>query len=289
MRSRDSFIEQQGYFTFAQNSRDINYLELAYYQALSIKQTQKVNKFAIAVDSNTKTLITDTHRCVFDYIIDIVDPDPWAMNNEWQVWHLTPFKETIKLESDLLLTNNIDHWWTGMRHQEVCFTTKIRDYEGNVSDAREYRKFFDENYLPNIYTGMYYFRFGNDSLQLFRLAEQIYKNWHIFRDTILKNCREELPSTDVVFAVAAHIFGIEKCTIPSLDYPSFVHMKGSINRLSIDENWTEMYPVDIDGSDIYINFTKQSWPLHYFQKEFINERNRKKLNRSISKLQSSNN
>lgn len=281
MRSPHSFYEQQGYFTFAQNSTDVDYLELAYYQGLSIKQTQRLNKFAVAVDCKTKKLITDTHRKVFDYIVDIKDPSALAMSNEWQAWHLTPFKETIKLESDLLLTNNIDHWWTGFRHQEVCFTTKVRDYEGNVSDAREYRKFFDENNLPNIYTGMYYFRFGHVSLELFALVEKVYKNWQVFRDTILKNCREENPSTDVAFAVAAHMFGIERCTIPSLDYPSFAHMKGAINRLSIDENWIDMYPIDFDGTNIFINFVKQRWPLHYFQKDFLNERYRKELARGI--------
>ena len=43
MRSPKSFLDQQGYFTFAQNTESVNYLELAYAQAASIKQTQKIN------------------------------------------------------------------------------------------------------------------------------------------------------------------------------------------------------------------------------------------------------
>jgi hypothetical protein len=280
MRSPKSFLDQQGYFTFAQNTESVNYLELAYAQAASIKQTQKINKYAVAVDSETKKLITDKHQKVFDYVVDIVDPVANAMGNEWQAWQLTPFKETIKLESDILFTTNVDHWWTGLRLQEVCFTTKVRDYFGRVSKDRSYRKFFDENNLPDVYTGMYYFRFGQQSLKLFQLAFAIYSNWEYFRDN-LKNCREELPSTDVVFAIAARLLGVELCTNPALDYPSFVHMKGSVNHLHSSANWQNILQHELNGTELTINFNRQLWPVHYYQKDFINEQHRKELARSI--------
>jgi hypothetical protein len=280
MRSPKSFLDQQGYFTFAQNTESVNYLELAYAQAASIKQTQKINKYAVAVDSETKKLITDKHQKVFDYVVDIVDPVANAMGNEWQAWQLTPFKETIKLESDILFTTNVDHWWTGLRLQEVCFTTKVRDYFGRVSKDRSYRKFFDENNLPDVYTGMYYFRFGQQSLKLFQLAFAIYSNWEYFRDN-LKNCREELPSTDVVFAIAARLLGVELCTNPALDYPSFVHMKGSVNHLHSSANWQNILQHELNSTELTINFNRQLWPVHYYQKDFINEQHRKELARSI--------
>jgi hypothetical protein len=277
MRSPDSFKAQQGYFAFAQNTDTVNYLELAYAQALSIKNTQTIKQYAVAVDAETKKHVTNEHRTVFDYVIDIDSPNAHAMSNEWQAWHLTPFKETVKLESDILFTTNVDHWWTGMRLQEVCFTTKIRNYEGVVSHARDYRKLFDENNLPDIYTGMYYFRFGRVSMELFQLAEAIYANWSLFRDQLLKNCREDQPSTDVVFAIAARLLGEESCTNPALDYPSFVHMKGAVNGLAAAANWQDAYISELDSNNLMINFTRQQWPVHYYQKDFINERNRAEL------------
>jgi 3,4-dihydroxy-2-butanone 4-phosphate synthase len=57
--------EQQGFLTLAINSQEVDYLKLAYLQALSIKKTQKNNKFAVLVDSNTKKEITSTHeKCI---------------------------------------------------------------------------------------------------------------------------------------------------------------------------------------------------------------------------------
>jgi hypothetical protein len=270
MRSPDSFSAQQGYFTFAQNTDSVNYLELAYAQALSIKNTQTINQYAVAVDSETKKLITNEHRTVFDYIVDISDPDHHAMSNEWQAWLLTPFKETVKLESDILFTVNVDHWWTGMQLQEVCFTTKIRNYEGKISNERAYRKLFDQNNLPDIYTGMYYFRFGRTSMELFQLVRSIYANWNLFRDELLKNCREDQPSTDVVFAIAARILGVELCTNPALDYPSFVHMKGAVNGLDLAADWQQVFPHELYNNTLMINFTRQQWPVHYYQKTFAN-------------------
>lgn len=281
MRSKDSFYEQQGYLTFAINN-STNYLELAYLQACSIKNTQKINKFAVVVDADTKKIINDKHKKVFDYILELENMDPWPMNNEWQAWMLTPFKETIKLESDIIVPINIDHWWTGLRHKEICLTTKIRNYEGAVSRCRSYRKLFDDNNLPDIYTGIYYFRYSKASLDFFSLVRAIVSNWNYFRDTLLKNCREELPSTDVVFAIAARLYGVVNCTIPTLDYPSFVHMKGAVNGLGVEDKWNEIWNYDFDKKGLTINFSKQKWPVHYYVKDAISERDRTKFINSVT-------
>ena len=104
--------EQQGFVTIAQNS-DVDYLQLAYVQALSVKLTMPGSKYAVIVDKTTLQSVTELHRKVFNYVITIDDDqaenDPWKMRNEWQVFYLTPFKETIKLESDLVFTRSIAH------------------------------------------------------------------------------------------------------------------------------------------------------------------------------------
>ena len=43
------------------------------------------------------------------------------------------FKETFKLESDMLITSNIDHWWYGARLKNICFTTKVCNYQRTSS------------------------------------------------------------------------------------------------------------------------------------------------------------
>lgn len=270
----DRFKEQKGYLTIAQNSPTTNYLDLAYCQALSIKRSQKINSYAIVVDEKTNALVTDSHRKVFDYVIllpqDDAQDDEWKMRNEWQSWTLTPFKETLKVESDMLFPVSIDHWWAGMQHTEVCMTTKIRDYEGNISHARNYRELFDCNDLPDVYTGLMYFRYGKISCDFFRLVRQIYLEWSLFRDELLTNCKDDNPTTDVVFAIAAKIIGAKNCTNPTLSYPTFAHMKGAINGWGTDEKWTEKLYAQFDNEmQLLVGFNKQLYPFHYHEKTFI--------------------
>lgn len=272
--SDDRFKEQKGYLTFAQNSPTTNYLDLAYCQALSIKCSQKINSYAVIVDEETNATVTDEHRKVFDYVIvmsqDDAKDDTWKLKNEWQAWHLTPFKETMKIESDMLFPVSIDHWWPGLQITDVCMATNIRDVTGTVSKSRAYRKLFDENNLPDVYTGLMYFRYSRTSCEFYNLVRQVYDQWPMFRDEILVNCKDEEPTTDVVFAIAALLIGVENCTNPTLSYPTFAHMKGAINGWGANDDWTtKLYAQFDDTMKLTAGFTKQQYPFHYYQKSFV--------------------
>lgn len=275
MRTPDSFKEQRGFFTFVQNTKDTNYLELAYVQCMSIKLTQQTSKYAIAIDAATREQLRDVHFEAFDYIIDIPDDeavnDTWKLANEWKAWWLTPFKETIKLDCDVLFPKSIDHWWDMLCRKEVFFTSQVMMYDGNIATDRSYRKLFDDNHLPDVYSGLFYFRFGQESLQFFECARTIFYNWDYIKSHVLKNCRDPKPTTDVVYGLAASILGEEKFIIPGASYPTFVHMKPALHKWGISDKWHKKVYGDIDGTDILIGFTKQMYPVHYHEKEFVTE------------------
>jgi len=264
---------QQGYFTFAQNTSDVDYLHLAYLQALNIKVTQRHNQFAVAVDAATRAQINEDHLSVFDYIIDIThdfnSPDSnWRLANEWQVFWLTPFKETIKLESDVLFTRSIDHWWNAFRLRNVCLSTGCRNYQQELSTVRKYRQVFDDNHLPDVYNGLMYFRFSQEAMQFFTTARQIFDNWSEVK-MHLTGCDEETPSTDLLYALAAQIVVPETCAIPSLDFINFVHMKPGINGYTEDQTFSDVFNVEQDGNMIRINNINQYHPLHYYDKKWM--------------------
>lgn len=268
--------EPQGFVTFAQNTADVDYLHLAYVQALNIKATQKHNRFAVIVDAATKELINHRHREVFDYIIDIVtdhnDPgSTWKLANESQVFWLTPFKETIKLESDLLFTRSIDHWWTAFRLSDICLSTGCRNYRQEISDVRKYRRVFNDNHLPDVYNGLMYFRYTQTAANFFRTAQQIQQNWPEIRDTVLKNCREEHPSTDLLYAVTALVVGPETCTMPTVDFLNFVHMKPAVNNFTETQTFLDAFVTEFDRGMIRINNINQLHPVHYHNKTFPTE------------------
>ena len=266
--------EQQGYVTFAQNTNTVDYLELAYIQAINIKATQKTARYAVIVDAQTKEKINEIHRSVFDYIIDLpVDYNEptsnWKLANEWQVFYLTPFKETIKLESDLLFTRSIEHWWTAFRLRNIVLSTGCRDYRGHRSYVRKYRRLFDDNKLPDVYNGLMYFRFSQEAKQFFDTARTLAANWEYLRDNVLKNCREDVPSTDVLYALSARLIGEEVCTMPSMDFINFVHLKPAINGLPETERVTDIYLKEFDQGMIRIGNINQLSPVHYYEKDFV--------------------
>jgi hypothetical protein len=263
---------QQGFLTIAQNNADVDYLQLAYVQAMSIKLTMPGSLYAIIVDIKTSNLITENHRKVFDYIItlehDIAKDDNWKLSNEWQVFRLTPFKETIKLESDLIFTRDISHWWHAFRLRNIVLSTGCRDYQQNLSTTRKYRQLFDDNKLPDVYSGLMYFRYTQEAATFFSLAEQVFRNWEYIKESVLLSCYDDIATTDVVYALVTKIIGEEQCTIPSLDWINFVHMKPSVNKWQ-NTPWSELVLCEMDLPMIRINNINQYHPLHYHDKTWV--------------------
>ena len=257
--------EQQGFLTFARNSDAVDYLHLAYVQALNVKATQRSNRYAVVVDIKTNELITDEHRRVFDYVIVHNSNSPFAA--EADAFWLTPFKETIKLESDLLFTRSIDHWWTAFRLKDICLSTGCRDYKQNISATRKYREFHDANQLPDVYTGLMYFRFSQPAALFFKTAKLLQEHW-LTISTTLQQCTETVPSTDVLFALTARVIGDETCTMPSMDYINFVHMKPAVNGFAEQFDFRDIFVTEFDQGMIRINNINQYHPIHYYNKTF---------------------
>lgn len=268
-----SKLAQQGFLTIAQNT-DVDYLRLAYVQAMSIKLTMPGSLCAVIVDDSTLAQVTDQHRRVFDYIIpmpvDHAKDDSWKLANEWQVFNLTPFKETIKLESDIVFTRSIAHWWTTFRLRDVVLSIGCKDYQGNPGTSRRYRQVFDANKLPDVYNGLMYFRYSQTAKNFFSFARQIYTNWDLVTQQ-LKNYRDQQPTTDLVYAIVANHLGIELCTLPTCDFINFTHMKNSINNWPEGTPWTGMVLSELDLPMIRINNVNQYHPLHYQEKSWVTD------------------
>lgn len=259
--------EQQGFLTIACNTEAVDYLHLAYVQALNIKATQRISKYAVIVDADTAQLIQDCHRQVFDYIIETPASNNGPFGLEPMVFRLTPFKETIKLESDLLFTRSIDHWWTTFRLRDVVLSTGCKTYKQQTASSRKYRRVFDDNSLPDTYSGLMYFRFSQTAAIFFNKAAEVFANWDQVKNCLM-NCRDDRPTTDVVYALVANLIGPEHCTIPSADFINFVHMKPSINDFTEGMKFDDVFITEFDRGMIRINNINQYHPIHYYEKSF---------------------
>jgi hypothetical protein len=251
--------EGQGFLTVACNSNTTDYLSMAYRLAESIHDTQKVK--AVSVITDVKN-IDPKYTRMFDKIIQVDANGFWG---ETHVWSASPYKQTFKIEADMILPSSIDHWWAICDQKDVVLTDRVYTYWHEVITNRSFRKVFDENNLPDIYSGIYYFRYSKESREFFNIVNHVFNNWNYFRDTQLKNCRYQDPVTDEVFAIAARIYGIERCTIDNT-IPSFVHMKNTLQDIPSNDRWYNY--VYYEASQQAIGHFKQTLPIHYWDKNF---------------------
>lgn len=266
------------------HSDTVDYLELAYLQALSIKTTQKnYNQYAVLVDEQTNLRISDKHRLVFDQIIVI--PGEWSFAKEWEVRNYSPWKQTIKVDVDLLFVNDIAHWWHSFEQwrKQVVLTSTVETYRNEVIASRWHRKLFDENLLPDIYTALYYFKDGVDSAKFFSLCEAIGDNWQWFAEEFLIKNSNTAPRDDEIFAIAAEIYGTERCTVTDTAYPRFVHFKEPLNNLPPEEPWHNQIPVEFNN-ELWIGHYPQRLPLHYCSKSFAKKETIKHYEQNYRKL-----
>lgn len=250
-------IEEQGYLIVATNTDIVDYVSCAARLANSIKTWHPTAKVCLV----TNQTVTDP---VFDHVQQLIVHDtenPWS--NDWQAAKLTPFRETIKLEADMLIASPIDHWWTMCRHRDVVISTGCRTWQDQISTARHYRKIFDENDLPDVYNAVTYWRLSNTAKDFFRYVRDIFEHWQQYSKML--KFADEKPSTDLVYAMAAQIIGADRVTMPFATYPKIVHMKRH-HAGTATENWTRELVWEHDP--LRINTVAQWDAFHYHVKDW---------------------
>ena len=185
----------------------------------------------------------------------------WA--NDWQMFAVSPYRQTIKLEADMLVSSPVDHWWTLFELRDVVISLGCRDFYGQSSSVRAYRKCFDVNNLPDVYNAVTYWRLSSTAKEFFDLVRHVFEHWTEFRK--LLKFADDRPSTDVIYAMVAKIMGPERVTLPAGVGPSIVHMKRGINPIKTDD-WTQELIWETDP--FRINTIAQSGFVHYHKKDW---------------------
>lgn len=247
-------VEEQGYVVVAIDSQHTNYVDCAHRLAESVKHWDPGARVCLITDHKASA------ASVFDHVrhIDADYDNPWA--NDWRVFKHSPFRETIKLEADMLITSPISHWWTMFRHRDVVISTGCRNWQDQVSTARQYRKVFDQNSLPDVYNAITYWRLSDTAKEFFGWVRDIFLHWSQFR-TLIKFAPDQ-PDTDLVYAMAAEIMGSESVTMPWTTYPQIVHMKRH-HAGTQTEHWSRELVWENHNHGLRINTIAQWGAFHY--------------------------
>jgi len=247
---------ERGYLIPAVDSDSVDYARCAVQLARSIRHWHP--------DANITALtVKPCHDPVFNHVIPLPHGDLGGYRNDWQVFHASPYRQTIKLEADMIAAGPVDYWWTLFERRDVVVSLGARDFYDQPAESRYYRKIFDQNDLPDVYNAITYWRLSATAKEFFGLVKSIFEHWAEYK-TLLK-FPEDLPSTDVVYAMAAKIMGPESVTLPQGIGPNIVHMKRHIIPTQ-SHDWTQELVWEMDP--FRINTVAQWGLVHYHIKGY---------------------
>jgi hypothetical protein len=263
----------KGIVVLAQNNATDNYVEQAALLAMSLHTYNDVPISLITNDQVPKEYVS-----LFDKIIPIPFADSakvsdWKIENRWKIYHASPYDETIVMDTDMLVLQNIDVWWDFLSNYEVFYTSNVLTYKGETANTSYYRKTFIDNELPNLFCGLHYFKKSDFAQQFYTWLELVVNNWETFYEQqLLASSRPKHVSMDVCTAIVTKILDCESViTNKVAKFPSFTHMKPYCQGWhTVQTSWQDQIGVYIskDGSTKLGNYA-QTGILHYTEKDFV--------------------
>ena len=251
-----------GFVIMAQNTKKVNYVECA--------EVLRDNILRVMPNQNV-TIITEKELPYGD-----LEPhSDWKLYNDWQVYEASPYEYTIKLEADMYIPSDISYWFELLKDRDIVVCSTIRNYKNEISNVKLYRKFITDNKLPDVYNAITYFKKSETAKDFFNIVRNVFEFWEDYKK-ILKCDKNEIVTTDWAYAIACHLIGVEKTTMP-LNQLSMVHMKQFINNL-YTEDWTKELIYEFT-EPLKINTFVQQYPVHYYIKDFS-----KKLKENYGKI-----
>lgn len=279
----------KGFVVLSQNTADVDYLRQAYALALSLKKSQSTIKNLSVI---TNDPVSEKYREVFDRIIEI----PWIdstvdsrfkVENRWKIYHATPYEQTIVLDTDVLVLDDLQNYWSVFENYDIYYTSKVKDYRSKFIADDYYRKAFSANDLPNLYSAVHYFKKTDFAKEFYLWVELITNNWELFYGKYVSEHYPERPSMDVTAALAAKILEIApKLTNLNNDPIFFTHMKSKVQGWeNSSESWlTTVAAYFDDDCNLTIGNFRQQGIFHYTEKDFLNDKIIKKLESACQEM-----
>jgi hypothetical protein len=267
----------KGYVVLAQNTDTIDYVKQAYALALSLKLSQQsMSNVSIITDD----VVPEEYKSVFENII----PIPWGdaavdsrfkVENRWKIYHASPYDQTVVLDTDMLVLDDLGSFWDTFENYDVYYTGKVQDYRNNTVTSDYYRKAFSANQLPNLYSGLHYFKKGEFAKEFYSWVEIITNNWELFYGHFVSEHYPDRASMDITAALAAKVMDVaEKVTNVRHDPVTFVHMKSRIQGWTEPtDSWMQSVAVYFDDAcELKIANYRQQGIFHYTEKDFLTDK-----------------
>lgn len=215
----------RGFVIYAHNNEEIDYGKLAICCSVMIKSNLLVNKVCLITDQGTldwinKTIESSLVKYAFD-IIKIVGHSDYSSNSSKKkfldtnstskilTWHngsrssaydLSPFDETIILDSDVLVQDNtFDLVWSN--DEDIMINNKAITLEHKLPHKNEVR--LDSMGIPMYWATIVYFKKCERAKLLFDLVQHIKEKYDYYQ--FVYEFPGKLYRNDYAFSIAIHM------------------------------------------------------------------------------------
>lgn len=273
----------RGIIIFAQNNEYINYAEQACACAGYARRNLSLFD-EVCLITNSETLQSEEKLIneYFDNVIvsdnfqpenirlfkdttDKLDYAPFKNMSRSEVYNLSPYDETLVIDSDYFIMNDIlDQVWDS--DNDVMINSKYRDISGRHKENIEY---IDNFSIPMYWATVFYFKKSDFAENLFTLISHIKHNYKYYY--YLYNCSGNLYRNDFAFSMALHILnGSVAFDVPSLpiEYLNNSFDLDDIFRINA-HNDVIMYCADAEQVSSHILSRFKDMDLHIMNKKAI--------------------
>ena len=265
----------KGFLVFAQNTDTVDYVRQAYALSLSIHNSQEEIKNISLV---TNSSVSDKYKSVFDQII----PIPWfdakgnnryATEHRWKIFHATPYDETIVLDADMLVLEDLSDWWEFCKDYNIKFCSKVKNYkQETITSDPFHRKSFIANKLSNPYFALHYFKKTEQAKTFYKVLEYVINNWELWCGQFAPKEYQKCVSMDLATAITIDILDMQD--IVDLANPfEFVHMKTMLQGWTLPPtSWQDITVCYYANKKLFVNNIQQDKIFHYVDKNFLSEK-----------------
>jgi len=272
-----------GYLLIGTDKSGHDFQRLSYALSLSLHNTQhETPKVSLVTNKPVPT----EWQHLFDQVI-IVDGDFNKVAFRYDMYDLSPYEETIHIESDSIIFNDISHWWEHFRNNNcyLKFARKIVDTYGDTISVEKHpshRTVYKVNCIPyDLRTSIFWWKKDDRTKLFFDKMKDVALNFEEYNNIHTPHIRNPV-SFDAVTAMTCAEFGNWQDIRDHEEVITFCHAKEYV----IGYDWTKLNEVFTHGGDCFIDGVKQKDSLHYQTKQWMTDSKLKILEDVYARLQS---
>lgn len=266
----NDIIAENGYVIVAVNPIEFRQAQCCAY---SIKSKMPNSSITLVVPDSKK--VEKKFLEGFDAIADLPFKQHTACRqNDWQLYWCSPYENTIAIDCKSLVKDDQTSLWEYLvDHYDIAFPNNVTDIRKNVMSLK-YQNNLEEEYKLNIiYSGMFFFKKNETSLQHFKLADVYFQFW---KDVCAKFLQpQHIPDffdADVMHTLVATHTGNE--VTAHRNVLQYIDMKYSVlsGALGKTSKWTDKLNIWASANGkIKIQNYAINGTLCYHENEFLTE------------------